>query len=502
VEGRREAGAQRRERIMKRILQAVLLLVSILGGVVVVRALLLKPTSEEVLPPVTVEVREGAVERFSSSLTFPTISHGDASLFDSTTFLAFRDYLVETFPLVHRHLSWELVGGHSLLYSWAGTNPQLGPVILMAHYDVVPIEPGTEDDWTHPPFSGLVLQDEVWGRGAMDDKSSLMGILEGAETLLEGGFQPTRGLLFSFGHDEETGGLEGARAVADLLEERGIQGAFALDEGMAIVEGSIPGVDGPVALIGLAEKGYVSIQLSAEVEGGHSSTPPAVTAVGSVARAVSRLEENRPEPRLEGPTRLFLDAIAPDQPFAMKLVMGNLWLFKGAVTRMMASSPETDASVRTTTAPTLLQAGVKDNILPSQAFAVVNFRIIPGETSEDVIRHVEETVDDPNIRVTIYQDHVTEPSPVSSLDGFGYGELRATVQEVFPGTAIAPFLTLGGTDSKHFVGLVDDVYRFAPIRFNTETSSGIHGTDEKISVGGYLDMVRFYTRLMERTGAG
>jgi carboxypeptidase PM20D1 len=485
---------------MKRILQVVLLFVLVLGGVVVVRALLLKPASGEALSPVRVEVRDGAVERFSSSLRFPTISHGDAALFDSTAFLAFRDYLVETFPLVHRTLTWELVGGHTLLYSWAGTNPELGPVILLAHYDVVPIEPGTEDDWTHPPFSGLIIEDEVWGRGAMDDKASLMGILEGAEALLEGGFHPTRSLLFSFGHDEETGGLEGARLVADLLEERGVRGAFVLDEGMAIVEGAIPGVEGPVALVGLAEKGYVSVQLSVEVEGGHSSTPPAVTAVGSVAGAVSRLEENRMTPRLVGPTRMFLDAIAPEQPFAMKLIMGNLWLFEGAVVRMMASSPETDASVRTTTAPTLLRAGVKDNILPSQAFAVVNFRIIPGETSEDVIRHVEETVDDPNVRASIYQDHVTEPSPVSSMDGFGYGELRATVQEVFPGTAFAPFLTLGGTDSKHFVDVADDVYRFAPMHFSPGGSAGIHGTNEKISVQGYLDMVRFYTRLMERTG--
>ena len=188
---------------MKRLLQLFLLLVLILTGVVGFRALRLKPSALGALPPVSVDVREGAVERFAGSLRYPTISHGDAALFDSTAFRGFRDYLAATFPLVHQSLSLELVGGHTLLYSWAGEDPRLDPVILMAHYDVVPIEPGTWDDWTHPPFSGLVVQDEVWGRGAMDDKASLMGILEGAETLLEEGFRPRRSLLFSFGHDEE-----------------------------------------------------------------------------------------------------------------------------------------------------------------------------------------------------------------------------------------------------------------------------------------------------------
>ena len=485
---------------MKRIVQAVLILFLALAGVVVIRALLLKPVDEEVLAAVDVPVRDGAVERFAGSLRFATVSHGDASLFEPAPFQAFREYLAETFPLVHQGLELEIVGGHTLLFTWPGSDPDLAPVILLAHHDVVPIEPGTEGDWTHPPFSGLVFEGEVWGRGAMDNKASLMGTLEAAETLLEGGFNPARTLIFSSGHDEEVGGLRGARAVATLLEERGNRGAFVLDEGMAIVEGSLPGVEGPVALIGLAEKGYVSVQLSVEVESGHSSTPPAVTTVGTIARAVSRLEENRMTPRLEGPTRMLLDAVAPVQPFGMRLIMANLWLFKGAVTRIMASSPETDASVRTTTAPTLLRAGVKDNILPSQAFAVVNFRIIPGESSQDVLRHVEETVDDPNVQFEVYQETVTEPSPVSSMDGYGYGELRATIQEVFPGTAVAPFITLAGTDSKHFVGVADDVYRFAPIRFSPGTSAGIHGTNERILAEDYLDMVRFYTRLMERTG--
>jgi len=487
---------------VKTLLQGILGVCVVVVGVVVGRAFLLQPEEEEIPPPVEVSVREGAVDRFAASLRFPTISHGDSSLFRPEPFLSFHAYLEETFPRVHRELVLEAVGEYSLLYSWPGSDPGLAPMILMAHADVVPVEPGTEGEWRHPPFSGVVEEGEVWGRGAMDDKASLLGILEGAETLLEGGFRPQRTLIFAFGHDEEVGGLEGARATAQLLAERGIRASFVLDEGMAIVEGTLPGVEGPAALIGLAEKGYVSVRLSVLVQGGHSSTPPESTAAGILTRAVSRLEENQMPSRLDGPSRMLLESVAPAMPFSMRLIMANLWLFEGAVTGIMLQSPETAAAVRTTTAPTLLRAGVKDNILPRQAFAVVNFRILPGDTSEDVLAHVRDVVADPWVKLDIYQGPPTEPSPVSSVDGLGYREIRATVREVFPGTAVAPFITLGGTDSKHFATVADDVYRFAPIRYRRELVGGVHGTNERIPVQDYLDMVRFYTRLMERVGGG
>ena len=485
---------------MKLLLKVVLLAVLGLAGVVVVRALALRPEEFEAPAPVEVSVAPGAVDRFAGTLRFETISHGDATLFDPAPFGELKEYLEEAFPLVHEALELETVGGHSLLFTWRGTDPALPPVILLAHSDVVPIEPGTEGDWTHPPFSGLVVDGEVWGRGAMDDKASLVGILEAAEGLLAGGFRPERTLIFSFGHDEEIGGLEGARAVASLLEERGVKGVFALDEGMVIVEGALPGAEGPVALLGLAEKGYISLLLTVDVKGGHSSTPPSETAIGILAGAVSRLETHPMPVHLEGPSRMMLETLAPGMPFGMRLVMGNLWLFEGVVTSLMAASPETDAAIRTTTAPTLLRAGVKDNILPSQAQAVVNFRILPGDSSDDVVAHVVETVGDSRVRVEVYQGMSVEPSPVSSTESFGYQELRTTIQEVFPGTGVAPFLTLGGTDSKHFVGVAEDVYRFAPIRYRPDLEAGVHGTNERIPVGDYLDMVRFYTRLMERTG--
>jgi len=487
---------------VRALLKIVLGLAAVLLGVVLLRTLTLRPGEAGALEPVEVEVDPLAVERFAGALRFATLSPEDSAFFDPAPFEALTEYLKGSFPRVHADLTLEMVGGHSLLYTWVGADAELPPVILLAHSDVVPIEPGTEGGWTHPPFSGLVVDGEVWGRGAMDDKASLVAILEGAEILLERGFTPDRTLLLAFGHDEEVGGGEGAEAVASLLAQRGVRGAYVLDEGMAIVEGTFPGIREPVALLGLAEKGYMSLLLSVEVEGGHSSMPPESSAIGILAKAVGGLESHPMPARLDGPSRMLLEELAPHAPFGTRLVLGNLWLFGGLVTRLMAGAPEMNAALRTTTAPTLFQAGVKDNVLPRRAQAVVNFRILPGDSGDRVLRHVTETVNDSRVKVEVYRGPPRDPSPVSSPEGRGYREIEATIMEVFPGTLVAPFLTLGGTDSKHYAGVAEDVYRFAPLRFVEESSRGVHGTNERISVDHYLDMVRFYVRLMERAGSG
>jgi len=485
---------------MKTVLKLLALGFLGLAGIVVYRGLSLRVPEVQVPDPVQVEVSSGAVDRFAGAIRFPTLSQSDTALFDPAPFEAFRGYLRASFPRVHEGLAREVVAGHSLLFTWAGSDPELPPVILMAHYDVVPVEPGTEGEWIRPPFSGVVVDGEVWGRGAMDDKASLMALLEAVETLLARGFQPERTLLLAFGHDEEVGGTRGAAEVAALLERREVMADYVLDEGLAIVNGALPGVDGPVALLGLAEKGYLSLQLTVEGEGGHSSTPRGESAVGILAGAVSRLEANPMPGRLDGPTRMLLESLGPHMSFGMRLVTGNLWLFHGLVSRLMAGDPETNAAVRTTTAPTLFQAGVKDNVLPSKAQAVVNFRLLPGDTEATVLAHVAEVVGDPRVQVEVYRGMSVPPSPVSRVDSPGYRQIGRAVQEVFPGTVVAPFLTLGGTDSKHFVGVAEDVYRFAPLQYRPELAVGVHGTNERIPADDYRNMVRFYIRLMEIAG--
>jgi len=440
-------------------------------------------------------IRPGAVDRFTGALRFATISPDPDEKFPIQPFLDFHDYLETTFPLVHEHLGRELIGGGSLLFTWPGPDPASPSVILLAHQDVVPVEEATAEGWDQPPFGGVVADGFVWGRGAVDDKSSLVAILEAVETLLEAGFEPAHTVYLVFGHDEEIGGAGGARKVAEVLAERGIRASFALDEGSAIVEGVFPGVNEPVALIGLAEKGYLSLELVAAVPGGHSPIPQPAIAIDILAKAVLSLEDSPFPSQLEGPTGMLFRSLAPRMSFGARMVFGNLWLLDAPARWILSKNPETNAAIRTTLAPTLLSSGIADNIIPEEARAVVNLRIIPGETTESALNYVRAVVDDPRVSVRIAKGDQSDPTRVSAVDSDGYWRLEEAVTETFPGTIVAPFLSLGGTDSKYFEEVAEDVYRFAPDHYDPD--DGVHGVNERIGIESYLDMFRFYVHLLE-----
>jgi carboxypeptidase PM20D1 len=438
------------------------------------------------------------VDRFSGALRFATVSPDPHRDFSIQPFLDLHDYLETAFPLVHERLSRELIGDGSLLFTWPGTDPGSPPIILLAHQDVVPVEEATAEAWDHPPFGGEVADGFVWSRGAVDDKSSLVAILEAVETLLEEGFAPAHTVYLVFGHDEEIGGAGGAKKVAGLMAERGIRASYALDEGSAIVQGVFPGVEEPVALIGLAEKGYLSLELVASAVGGHSSTPQRETAIDILARAILALEDSPFPSHLEGPTGMLFRSLAPRMSFGARMVFGNLWLLGAPVRWALSLNPETNAAIRTTVAPTLLSSGITDNVIPEEARAVVNLRIIPGETTESAWSYVRRVVDDPRVSVRIEKGGHSDPTRVSSVDSEGYRRLEDAVTETFPGTVVAPFLSLGGTDSKYFEEVAEDVYRFAPDHYAPD--QGVHGVNERIRIESYLDMVRFYVHLLETPG--
>ncbi|MGB1548335.1 MAG: M20/M25/M40 family metallo-hydrolase, partial [Alphaproteobacteria bacterium] len=313
------------------------------------------------------------------------------------------------------------------------------------------------------------------------------------------GFQPERTIYFAFGHDEEVGGFKGAAAIAELLKSRGVTFEFTLDEGLAIAVNQMPGVKAPVALVGVAEKGYVSLELTAKAEGGHSSMPPAETAVGRLARAIRRLEENPMPAALKSPAAEMFAAAAPEMTFPLRLQFANRWLFDPLLLDRLKRKPATNGMIRTTTAPTMLAGGIKDNVLPSEVRAIVNFRTLPGETSEDVIAHVKRVLDDPLIAVAPFGP-VFEPSPVSATDSAPFRLLARTVREVFPGVVVAPGLVLGGTDTKHYVGLSEASFRFLPLRLTAEDLKGIHGTNEKLAVANFGEVIQFYAQLMRSAG--
>jgi carboxypeptidase PM20D1 len=485
---------------MKKILLALVAGLATLVGVLLVRTLRLESRQIEVEPVTGVSVDAGSVaEHLAGVVRFRTISYQDSALFEGDEFLRFHAYLEDIFPGVHSALSREIVGDYSLLYRWDGADTSLRPLLLMAHIDVVPVEPGTESDWTYPAFDGRVAEGYVWGRGALDDKSCLITILEAVEALLQQGFQPRRSVYLAFGHDEEVGGRQGAARIAELLASRGVELEFVLDEGGVIAD-MVPGIDSLVALLGLAEKGFLSLELSVRMEGGHSSMAPMQTAVGVISTAVHRLETHPVPGGIRGATAAMVDYLGPEMPFLGRLFIANRWLFGKLVERQFAASPEGNAMVRTTTAPTTFQAGVKENVLPSSARAVVNFRVLPGDSTAGVIEHVRRTVADPRVEITTLGFR-SEPSPMSDVESPSFRFLERTIRQVLPGVIVAPSLVIGGTDSRYFVGLAEDVYRFMPFTVGADDLKRVHGTNERIPVDGCADMVRFYVQLL-RNSAG
>ena len=450
---------------------------------------------QRVTAAVMVAIRDGAAERLAAAIRIRTISTDDPALFDAGAFRLFHEYVATAFPRVHANLQRETVATHSLLYRWQGTDPSLKAILLIGHMDVVPVELGTGDTWAHDPFEGRIADGFIWGRGAIDNKSAVVGILEAVEMLLGEGFRPARTVYLAFGHDEEVGGTRGAGEIAALLRSRGVELEMVLDEGGVIGNGILPGITEPVALVGVAEKGFVTIELSTRTTGGHSSLPPSQSAVGIVSAAVARLEANPMPARLEGATRELFDRIGPGFPLAQRAVFANLWLTRRMVMRGLESSPVTNAMVRTTTAATVFQAGSKDNVLPSYARAAVNFRILPGDSVEAVLEHVRRVVDDDRVQIKTVGRFSAEPSAVSSTDSNSFRTLERTIRSVAPDAIVAPYLVVVVTDARHYSALSRNVFRFLPLRLTSADLERIHGMDERIGVSEYEAAIRTYHQL-------
>jgi carboxypeptidase PM20D1 len=428
-------------------------------------------------PPASVSIAEAAAQRLAQAVRIPTISHAERAQIDPAPFAEFAEFLRVSFPRVHAQLQRTAIGP-SLLFHWRGSDTQAAPVLLLAHMDVVPVEPGTEALWQQPPFSGARADGFIWGRGTLDDKGSLMAQLEAIEALLSQGHQPQRSLYLALGHDEEIGGAEGARKIAAQLRAAGLRFAFALDEGGAITEGIVSGVQPPVANIMIAEKGYVSLRLRTRDTGGHSSRPPPQTAVGRLARAVARVQ---------------------DSPFPARLTppVADLWLFRDRVLASLARNPTTDAMIRTSTAPTLFHAGIKDNVLPSEAQAVINFRILPGDSLQSVQEHVRRVVADDGVEIALDGEFGDEPSPISSTDSESFRLIERVVREQYPEAVIATGLVIGATDLRHYAGLYGQRFNFTPFRVRADDLNRIHGHNERIGAADYVRGIGFYARLIE-----
>ena len=436
---------------------------------------------------------DGAAGRLSGALKFKTVSSIDPSEVDYTQLAGLQEYIAKSFPLVHSTLEKKVINNYGLLYFWKGSDSQKRPVLLLAHQDVVP---APSEGWKHQPFSGDIADGFIWGRGAIDDKGSVMSILETAEYLIKDSFKPSRTIYIALGFDEEVGGQEGAAKIAEYFKAQGIQFDSIYDEGMFVTQGEVPGVKAPVALIAVAEKGYLSLRLVAESAGGASSMRPDQTTVGILAAAIDKLQNNRFPTRMTGPAADLFDYLGPEMSFPYKMIFANMWLFGPVIEGELTSSPGTNATIRTTAAPTMFEGSQRDNVLPARATAVVNFRILPGDTMQSVTDRVKAVINDPRVKIEPAPVFANDPSPVSSTNTWSFKVLTRTVREVMPDVLVAPMISIGGTDCIHYIGLSPNIYRFLPERLYGDDLDMLHGMNERISITNYGEMINYYIQLV------
>ncbi|XP_061840724.1 N-fatty-acyl-amino acid synthase/hydrolase PM20D1.2 isoform X1 [Nerophis lumbriciformis] len=441
--------------------------------------------------------REELLSHFKEAIRIPTVSFSPTEI-NTTALLRFNLFLQRAFPTVFASslVHHELVANYSHLFWVPGSQPNLMPYLMLAHIDVVPAR--ESDGWEAPPFSAQEIDGFIYGRGTIDDKSSLMGILQALEYLLIKGYAPRRGFYIGLGHDEEISGLKGAMNIVRLLKLRNVRLAFVLDEGLAVLDGVISGLSGPAALIGVSEKGYATVKLSVSTLPGHASMPPRESSIGILAAAVKRLEEN-PMPRLfgRGPERDTFEHLAHKFKLPMKFILSNLWLFSPLVGRFLEQKPDSNAFVRTTTAVTMFNAGVKTNVIPSLAEAYVNLRIHSGQSLQEVLNLIQFTVGDQRVKIELIEGF--DPLPISSSNetSYGFQIIKKTVLDMFPSVIVAPGICVGNTDSRHFKDLTTDIYRFIPLWFKPGDAKRFHGINERISRKNYEELILFYSRLIQ-----
>lgn len=435
---------------------------------------------------------DSCVFRLQKAIQFKTISYDDASLMDTLAFADFHRFLNQAYPQIFSKLELEKVNKYSLVLHWKGKNSSAKPIILMAHQDVVPVEEATLNKWDVAPFSGGIKNDFIYGRGTIDDKGSMMAILESVELLLKQGFVPASDIYFVFGHDEEISGLNGAKVIAQLFKDRKINPAFVLDEGGIITEYKVPGLTKTAAVVGIAEKGYQTLDLKINIAGGHSSMPEKETAIDEIAKAVVKLKENPFPTQLGETVQSFLAYVGPEMPFVSKMAMANQWLFKPMITSTYSKTAAGNATIRTTTATTIFKAGLKENIVPGEAAITVNFRTQPGVSQQEVIDYVKKVIDDDRIQITP-RGEGNAPKQVANVDDATFQYIQKNISAYKKDIVVAPYLVLGATDGRYFGNITSQVFRFAPFT----DPEGFHGVNERIKISEYKKGISFYYNLQK-----
>ncbi len=475
-----------------KILLLLLLLLILFFTFIIIRAVRFKPYQMPSAVPDKVSVpKEKAVADLTDMIRCKTVSHRDDALVDRNEFNKFADLLEERFPLIHKKCALEKIGKTGLLYYWQGKEKD-EPVVLMAHYDVVPAD---EEHWEKPAFAGIIEDDVLWGRGTLDTKATLCSILEAAEHLLSQDYVPRQDIYFSFSGEEEIDGEDCARIVT-RLEEKGIKPAMVIDEGGAIVENVFPGVAGSCALIGIGEKGSVNVECILESQGGHASTPPVHTILGQLSQAVVNLEKHPFEAEFTKPVAEMFDTLGRYSTFGYKLLFANLWCFLPLLKLICKiSGGELNAMMRTTCAVTRMEGSKAFNVLPPKASFGINLRLIGSTTIDSALNYLKTVIKNDKIEVKLVNG--MNPSICSDTSCKEWETLKQVIHTTWPEVIISPYLMMACSDSRHYCRITDRVYRFSAMKLSKAERAMIHGHNERIPLETLYETVAFYIRLMQ-----
>lgn len=466
-----------------------------------VKAYMFKPEkiTGEKLPDENVDL-ERFRKNLSDAIKIPTIASKDPEKTDWSNFDTFRAFLNERYPLIHSNLELIEVCKGPLLYRWKGADSSLDAIALLAHQDVVPISEGTYEDWTYPPFDGKDDGEFIWGRGALDMKNHLIGVMESVETLLEEGFTPERDVYICLGHNEEvmSSDASGAVFMCDYFAKNGIRLDCVLDEGGAILPVNVKGIlNKNLAGIGVAEKGYADFEISVTAKGGHSSQAPNHTALGHLADIIKDVENNQFDAELSPMMMQLFDKIGRNCSFPARLITCNLKLLKPLLTKVMTYIPPAASLIRTTQGVTMASGSPAPNVLPQKASINVNVRLYPGETVEDAKKHLRKVIKNKKAEIVL-KPGWKNPSKISPTDSRSFHIIEDICMRTDPNSIVAPYLVMGGTDACHYEDVCDNIYRYSPFLVGTSLLLTTHGTNERIPISAMTDAVVFFKRFIRK----